>query len=67
MSDLIQTFEIHHPDDQLDDLRSRLLNTRWPDQETVAGTDEPWSQGTPLDFARDVAEHWDAGLRLAAL
>jgi pimeloyl-ACP methyl ester carboxylesterase len=58
VSDEIQPFEIHHPDDQLDDLRNRLRHTRWPERETVAGTEEPWSQGMPLDYARDLASYW---------
>ncbi|MCZ7631779.1 MAG: epoxide hydrolase N-terminal domain-containing protein [Microthrixaceae bacterium] len=31
MSDEVLPFEIHHPDEQLDDLRSRLRNPRWPE------------------------------------
>lgn len=58
MNEAIQPFEVHHPEEQLDDLRERLRRTRWPDQETVAGTDEPWSQGTPFAFARDVWSYW---------
>ena len=58
MSDEIQPFTIHHPEDQLDDLRNRLRRVRWPDQETVAGTDEPWQQGMPLRFAMDLTRHW---------
>lgn len=58
MSDEIQPFTIHHPDDQLEDLRNRLRHVRWPDQETVSGTDEPWSQGVPLHYARELVAHW---------
>lgn len=58
MSDEVLPFEIHHPDEQLDDLRSRLRNTRWPERETVAGTSQPWDQGTPLGFAQEVVTHW---------
>lgn len=58
MSDEILPFRVHHSDEQLEDLRSRLRNTRWPERETVAGTDDPWSQGTPLSFAQEVTAHW---------
>lgn len=58
MTDEIQPFEIHHPEDQLDDLRERLRRTRWPERETVAGTDEPWSQGAPLAFVGEVCRYW---------
>lgn len=58
MSDAIEPFEVRHPEDQLEDLRQRLRNTRWPDRETVAGTSEPWNQGMPLEFARELTEHW---------
>lgn len=47
-------FHIHATDDELIDLRARLRNTRWPDQETV--TD--WSQGTPLSYLKDVVRYW---------
>lgn len=58
MSDEILPFTIHHPDEQLDDLRDRLHQVRWPDQETVAVTDEPWAQGMPLHHAMELARHW---------
>ncbi|MFV0317554.1 MAG: epoxide hydrolase family protein [Microthrixaceae bacterium] len=58
MSDEILPFTIHHPDEQLDDLRERIRNVRWPEAETVVGTDEPWSQGMPLAYTRELAAHW---------
>ena len=57
----IVPFTIAVSDNELEDLRSRLRHTRWPDAETVAGTDEPWSQGLPLHFAQELAEHWVEG------
>lgn len=58
MSDEVLPFEIHHPDEQIEDLRKRLRHTRWPERETVAGTQHPWNQGTPLGFAQEVVSHW---------
>jgi pimeloyl-ACP methyl ester carboxylesterase len=41
----------------IDDLRSRLRRTRWPEAETADG----WRQGTPLAFARDLCAYWADG------
>jgi hypothetical protein len=54
----IQEFTIHHPDDQLEDLHQRLRSVRWPDEEPVVGSDEPWSQGMPLRYAMELARYW---------
>lgn len=43
MSEAINPFRIAVDDAVLDDLRSRLRNTRWPEAEVV----DDWSQGTP--------------------
>jgi pimeloyl-ACP methyl ester carboxylesterase len=50
----ITPFEIEIPDAQLDDLKQRLANTRWPDSETV----DDWSQGIPLAYLKEVCEYW---------
>ena len=50
----IKPFRIDIPDHELDDLKSRLANTRWPDQETP----EDWSQGIPLAYVRELADYW---------
>jgi epoxide hydrolase len=50
----IRTFRIDVPQSQLDDLRSRLANTRWPDELPDAG----WNRGVPVGYLRDLAEHW---------
>ena len=42
---------------QLDDLRSRLERTRWPERETV----EDWSQGAPLERVRALCAYWRDG------
>jgi pimeloyl-ACP methyl ester carboxylesterase len=53
-SDAIAPFSIEIPDAQLEDLRARLANTRWPEPETV----EDWSQGIPLAYVQELCEHW---------
>jgi pimeloyl-ACP methyl ester carboxylesterase len=42
------------PEAELDDLRTRLRNTRWADRETV--TD--WSQGIPLAYLQELCAYW---------
>lgn len=46
-------YTLHIPQEQLHDLHDRLSRTRWPD-------DSPrrWGDGLPLDYARNLAEHW---------
>jgi pimeloyl-ACP methyl ester carboxylesterase len=41
----------------LDDLKQRLNNARWPEQETCKG----WSQGIPLAYSRELANYWVSG------
>ncbi|MCP2621913.1 epoxide hydrolase 1 [Mycolicibacterium smegmatis] len=54
---LIRPFRIAVPDADLDDLKSRLSRTRWPEPETV----DDWGQGIPLDYTRELAEYWANG------
>jgi pimeloyl-ACP methyl ester carboxylesterase len=54
MNDSIRPFTIDVPDAVLDDLRTRLHNTRWPDAEVV----DDWSQGTPLAYVRELCGYW---------
>ena len=54
MSDAIKPFRIAVGDAVLDDLRSRLRNTRWPEAEVV----DDWSQGTPRAWIQDVCRYW---------
>jgi len=53
MSD-IQPFQIRASDEELEDLRRRLRATRWANRETV----DDWSQGTPLEYLKDVCAYW---------
>ena len=57
MSDDITPYRIDVDRSQLDDLRTRLERTRWPEAQTV--TD--WSQGVPLDYLRDLCGYWATG------
>jgi epoxide hydrolase len=49
----IRPFRIEIPQADLDDLRSRLARTRWPDQLQSVG----WDYGIPLGYLRDLAEY----------
>ena len=52
--DAIVPFRIEASDEQLADLKRRLLATRWPDKEPVAD----WSQGMPLAYAQALCRYW---------
>jgi len=54
MSDIVKPFTVNIPDSELQALRQRLRQTRWPDRETVRG----WEQGVPLDYARELVSYW---------
>lgn len=50
----LKPFQISATDEQLDDLRRRLQNTRWPEAETP----DDWSQGIPLSYVQEVCSYW---------
>lgn len=50
-------FSIHVPDAVLSDLRSRILNTRWPGP----APGPAWSQGTDLQYLKDLLVYWADG------
>jgi pimeloyl-ACP methyl ester carboxylesterase len=50
----IVPFRIDIGDDLLADLKTRLKQTRWPEQELV----QDWSQGAPLSWIQDVCRYW---------
>jgi pimeloyl-ACP methyl ester carboxylesterase len=50
----IRPFRIGATETELEDLRRRLLATRWPEPETV----DDWSQGVPLGYLKDVIGYW---------
>jgi hypothetical protein len=47
-------FRIAVGDDVLDDLKTRLRRTRWPEAEPV----DDWSQGVPLKWIEEVCRYW---------
>jgi pimeloyl-ACP methyl ester carboxylesterase len=53
-NDKIRAFRVNIPNDELVDLRKRVVATRWPDRETVA---DP-SQGVQLTPIQQLARHW---------
>src|SRR3954453_11645810 len=50
----IRPFTIGIPEAALEDLRARILATRWPEKETV----EDWSQGVKLATMQKLARYW---------
>src|SRR5262245_38032002 len=54
MSESIDRFQIRVDDSVLEDLRSRLARTRFPDQ--IEGTG--WECGIPVDYLRELVEYW---------
>lgn len=53
----VRPFEFHASDEDLADLKRRILATRWPDRETV--TDD--SQGVQLSTMEKLADYWANG------
>ena len=53
----IRPFRIDVPEDDLEDLRSRLANARWPARPRV----DDWSRGVPVDYLKKLAEYWATG------
>jgi pimeloyl-ACP methyl ester carboxylesterase len=52
----IRPFRINIPQTELDDLKARLANTRWPDELQGVG----WSRGVPVGYLKELAEYWRA-------
>ncbi|MFZ1430381.1 MAG: epoxide hydrolase family protein [Geminicoccaceae bacterium] len=52
--DAVRPFQFSAPDEQLVDLRERIVATRWPERETV--TDQ--SQGVQLATIQELARYW---------
>jgi pimeloyl-ACP methyl ester carboxylesterase len=50
----VRPFQFHAADEALDDLRRRIVATRWPDRETV----DDDSQGVQLATMRRLADYW---------
>ncbi len=54
MNDAITPFKVDIPQAALDDLKTRIANTRWPEKEAV----NDWSQGMPLAYTQELAKYW---------
>lgn len=52
----IDPFSVQIHDDELNDLRRRLADARWPDQ--IPGTG--WNYGADTSYIRDLAKYWSA-------
>jgi hypothetical protein len=50
----IRSFKVHIPQKELIDLKRRILETRWPDKETVSDQ----SQGAQLDKLQTLVHYW---------
>ncbi|MCX5062371.1 MULTISPECIES: epoxide hydrolase family protein [unclassified Streptomyces] len=57
MSRGVTPFRVAFDEADLADLKDRLARTRWPEAETV----DDWSQGVPLAYLKELAEHWRTG------
>lgn len=57
MSAEITLYRVHVTQDEIDDLRSRLGQTRWPSQVPDVG----WSRGVPDTHAKEIVDRWLAG------
>jgi hypothetical protein len=53
----VRPFTVAFPEADLEDLRSRIAATRFPERETV----EDDSQGVPLALMQDLARYWATG------
>ena len=54
MNDALVPFRVRIDDAAIEDLRSRLAHTRFPDREPV----QDWSQGTPLSYVQELCGYW---------
>ena len=50
-------FRIDIPQADIDDLRDRLVRTRWPDELPGVG----WARGVPLGYLQELAAYWADG------
>lgn len=54
MPEQIQPFQCEVPEEVLNDLKSRLANTRYPDQLDGA----QWDYGSELTYVRSLCDYW---------
>jgi pimeloyl-ACP methyl ester carboxylesterase len=53
-TDMMRPFRVDIAQGALEDLKSRLALTRWPEEVPGLG----WSRGVPLDYVKELAEYW---------
>ena len=53
----LRPYRVEVPQADLDDLAARLSHTRFPDELPDAG----WSYGVPLNYLRELVDHWSNG------
>ena len=51
---MIEKFDVHISDEEIDSLHSKIQLTRWPDEIN----DEKWSHGTSMSFLKKLSDHW---------
>src|SRR3990170_2468380 len=50
----IKPFKINIPENEIQDLKNRLRNSRWPSK--IRGDD--WQYGVPVDYLKKLADYW---------
>ena len=55
MAETIEPYTIAATDDQLGDLRERLVRTRWPRE---IGDNSAWQAGANLAYMRELTDYW---------
>ena len=50
----IQQYTVEIPDAEIDSLKGRLAQTRWPDE--IEGAD--WDYGSNLAYIRELCDYW---------
>ena len=53
-NEAIRPFKVHFPEEDLVDLKRRILATRWPEKEPV----NDQTQGVPLATIKALAKYW---------
>src|SRR5215212_9972385 len=53
-NEAIRPFKVNFPEEDLVDLKRRILATRWPEKETVSDQ----TQGVPLATVKALAKYW---------
>ena len=51
---MIEKFNIHISDEEINKLHQKIILTRWPDEIN----DEYWSHGTGMSFLKNLSNEW---------